>query len=243
MKDKILEVKDISFSYGKSQVIKNISFDVFKGDYMGVIGPNGAGKTTLLKLCLGLAPLQSGEIKLFGEDIQKSSNRRKLSYISQKSNSFNISFPATVAEVINSSIRSLGYDKRSAAEMTASAIGKIGIENLKDKMIGDLSGGEQQKAFIAKAIATNPEIIFLDEPTVGIDYGSEQFFYNTMHQLNDQGVTIFMVSHDISAVSSYTNRVACIGENTFHIHLNDETHDMQKSLTKIYGKNMSFIAH
>lgn len=243
MEDKILEVRDVSFSYEKSQVIKNVSFDIFKGDYLGVIGPNGSGKTTLLKLCLGLVPLQSGEIKLFGEDIQKASSRKKLSYISQKSNSFNISFPATVAEVINSSIRSLGYDMRSAAEMTASAIERIGIEKLKDKMIGDLSGGEQQKAFIAKAIATNPEIIFLDEPTVGIDYGSEQFFYNTMHQLNAQGVTIFMVSHDISAVSSYTNKVACIGENTFHIHLNDETHDMQKSLTKIYGKNMSFIAH
>ncbi len=243
MKDKILEVKDVSFSYQKSQVIKNISFDIFKGDYLGVIGPNGSGKTTLLKLCLGLIPLQSGEIKLFGEDIQKSTNRKRLSYISQKSNSFNISFPATVAEVINSSIISLGYDKKSAVKMTDSAIEKIGIEKLKNKMIGDLSGGEQQKAFIAKAIATNPEIIFLDEPTVGIDYGSEQFFYNTMHQLNSQGVTIFMVSHDISAVTSYANKVACVGENTFHIHLNDETLDIQKSLTNIYGNNMSFIAH
>lgn len=243
MKDKILEVRNVSFSYEKSQVLQNISFDIFEGDYLGVIGPNGSGKTTLLKLCLGLIPLQTGEIRLFGEDIQKTSNRKKLSYISQKSNSFNISFPATVAEVISSSIMSLGYDKKSAAKMTDSAIGKIGIEKLKDKMIGDLSGGEQQKAFIAKAIATEPRIIFLDEPTVGIDYGSEQFFYNIMHHLNAQGVTVFMVSHDISAVTSYTNKVACIGENTFHIHLNDETLDMQKSLTNIYGKNMSFIAH
>ena len=96
MKETVLEVKDLSFSYKEQSVLSNISFDVYKGDYFGILGPNGSGKTTLLKLCIGLINSSKGSVKLFGEDINQSTKRNKISYISQKSNAFNLSFPATV---------------------------------------------------------------------------------------------------------------------------------------------------
>lgn len=243
MKETVLEVKDLSFSYKEQSVLSNISFDVYKGDYFGILGPNGSGKTTLLKLCIGLINSSKGSVKLFGEDINQSTKRNKISYISQKSNAFNLSFPATVYELIYSGLRSIGYDSKTSHAMTGEAIEIVGISNIADRRIGNLSGGQQQKVFIAKAISSKPEIIFLDEPTVGIDYGSEGFFYEAMHNLNLKGVTIFMISHDISAITSYANRVACIGEDSFHIHAKDEMMDIESSLRKIYGKRMSFITH
>ncbi len=243
MKEKILEVKNLSFSYKEQKVLSNISFDIYKGDYFGILGPNGSGKTTLLKLCLGLISSKEGSINIFGQDIQSSTKKNKISYISQKSNSFNLSFPATVNELIYSSLRSIGYDSKSSKKMASDAIDTVGIGNIANKRIGNLSGGQQQKAFIAKAISSKPEMIFLDEPTVGIDYGSEGFFYEAMHKLNLSGVSICMISHDISAITSYANRVACIGENTFHIHENQDIMDIETSLKKIYGKKMRLVTH
>lgn len=243
MREILMQVRDLNFKYGKHSVIKDVSFDLYKGDYLGVIGPNGSGKTTLLKLCLGLIKRENGTINLFGKDIEGLKERNKISYISQKSNSFNTGFPATVEEVIKGSLLSLGHTKKDATSMAKDAIFEIGIENIKHKRIGDLSGGQQQKAFIAKAIASKPEIIFLDEPTVGIDQKSQEYFYETMGRLNREGVTLFMVSHDVSAVTTYSNRVICIGENTFHIHEKNEISDIETSIKKIYGKNMGFITH
>lgn len=243
MREILMQVRDLNFKYGKHSVIKDVSFDLYKGDYLGVIGPNGSGKTTLLKLCLGLIKRENGTINLFGKDIEGLKERNKISYISQKSNSFNTGFPATVEEVIKGSLLSLGYTKKNATSMANDALTEIGIENIRHKRIGDLSGGQQQKAFIAKAIASNPEVIFLDEPTVGIDQKSQDYFYETMGRLNKEGVTLFMVSHDISAVTTYSNRVICIGENTFHIHEKNEISDIETSLKKIYGKNMGFVTH
>jgi zinc transport system ATP-binding protein len=243
MKEKILEVKNLSFSYKDQKVLSDLSFDVYKGDYFGILGPNGSGKTTLLKLCLGLISSKEGTIKIFGEDIKDTAQKNKISYISQKSNAFNVSFPATVQELIYSSLRSVGYDSKSSKKMTSDAIELVGIGHIADRRIGNLSGGQQQKAFIAKAISSKPEIIFLDEPTVGIDYGSEGFFYEAMHMLNQKGVTICMISHDISAITSYANRVACIGEDTFHIHESNDIMDIETSLKKIYGKKMRLVTH
>ncbi len=243
MIEKVLEINNLSFSYKEQPVISNISFDVNKGDYFGILGPNGSGKTTLLKLCIGLINSNKGSIKLFGEEISKSTKRNKISYISQKSNAFNLSFPATVYEIIYSGLKSIGYDTKSSKIMTDEAVEIVGIKDIVNRRIGNLSGGQQQKVFIAKAISSKPDIIFLDEPTVGIDYGSEGFFYEAMHNLNLKGVTIVMISHDISAITSYANRVACIGEDSFHIHENTQMMDIESSLKKIYGNKMNFITH
>lgn len=243
MIEKVLEINNLSFSYKEQPVISNISFDVNKGDYFGILGPNGSGKTTLLKLCIGLISSNKGSIKLFGEDISRSTKRNKISYISQKSNAFNLSFPATVYEIIYSGLKSIGYDTKSSKIMTDEAVEIVGIKDIVNRRIGNLSGGQQQKVFIAKAISSKPDIIFLDEPTVGIDYGSEGFFYEAMHNLNLKGVTIVMISHDISAITSYANRVACIGEDSFHIHENTQMMDIESSLKKIYGNKMNFITH
>ncbi len=142
MKEKILEVKNLSFSYKDQKVLSDLSFDVYKGDYFGILGPNGSGKTTLLKLCLGLISSKEGTIKIFGEDIKDTAQKNKISYISQKSNAFNVSFPATVQELIYSSLRSVGYDSKSSKKMTSDAIDLVGIGHIADRRIGNLSGGQ-----------------------------------------------------------------------------------------------------
>lgn len=245
MREAVIQVEDLSFSYGdplKEQVISNISFEVYRGDYFGLIGPNGSGKTTLLKLCLGLIKRKSGSIRVLGEDIDHLKDRRKLSYISQKATSFNTGFPATAQEIILSGLMALGYRKEAAGEAMKQTMQKLNIEKLADKKIGELSGGQQQRVFIAKAIASKPEILFLDEPTVGIDCQAEQYFYETMHELNHAGMTIFMINHDISSVTTYAKKVGCMGES-FHVHDAKDMRQFEQSKYKIYGSEKYLITH
>lgn len=245
MKETVIEVRDLSFSYGNSneeQVIKNISFDVYRGDYFGLIGPNGSGKTTLLKLCVGLIRRTGGSIRVLGEDIDALKNRNRIAYISQKATSFNSGFPATAEEIIVSGLRSIGYGAERAGEAMDETMKKLNIENLKKKKIGALSGGQQQRVFIAKAVASRPEILFLDEPTVGIDYQAEQYFYETIHELNQEGMTIFMINHDIASVTSYAKRVGCIGDS-FHVHDAEDMRRFESSKQNIFGSEKYLITH
>ncbi|MDO4719929.1 MAG: metal ABC transporter ATP-binding protein [Peptostreptococcaceae bacterium] len=244
MNEKAIEVKNLSFSYGKGEerVISDVSFEVYRGDYFGLIGPNGSGKTTLLKLCLGLIKRKSGLIRVLGEDINELKNRKRIAYISQKANSFNTAFPATAEEIILSGLLALGYGKQKAKEAMRETMHRLKIENLGKKKIGELSGGQQQRVFIAKAVASQPEILFLDEPTVGIDYQAEEYFYATMEKLNESGMTIFMINHDISSVTACAKRVGCIGE-TFHVHDAEDMRRFADSKQNIFGSERVLITH
>lgn len=245
MKEAIIEVKNLSFSYSLSKeerVLENISFDVYRGDYFGLIGPNGSGKTTLLKICLGLIRPNEGTVRILGEPIESLKDKGRISYISQKANSFNLGFPATAEELIVSGLMSLGVKKADAKQAMLDTMKKLDIESLKGKKIGELSGGQQQRVFIAKAIASQPEILFLDEPTVGIDYQAEKYFYDMMHELNRQGMTIFMINHDITAVTAYAKRVGCMGD-TFHVHDAEDMRRFEQSKQNIFGTEKYLITH
>ncbi|OPJ56377.1 metal ABC transporter ATP-binding protein [Alkalithermobacter paradoxus] len=239
----ILEVKNLNFSYGNYKVIDNVSFDINYGDYFGVVGPNGSGKTTLLKLMLGILTPSSGEIRFFGQRLKDLKERNKIGYVSQKANSFNVNFPATVEEIILFTLKSLYKNNYDIKQKTYEALSKVDMLNYKDRLIGDLSGGQQQRVFIARALATDPNILFLDEPTVGVDYKSQEDFYNIAEKLNSSGVSIFMVSHDVGVIINKVNKVACIGNGKVYIHPTDEIKGIENSLNKIYGKNIEFINH
>lgn len=213
----VIEVKNLSFSYSSKKILKNISFNIEKGDFVCVVGANGTGKSTLLKLILNILKASSGEIKLLGEDSTNFNSFNKISYISQKASSFNESFPATVKEVVSSGLYSItGFFKFPTKEQKNTVDKCIEIVGLKDKknsLIGNLSGGQQQRVFIAKSLVNNPEIIFLDEPTVGIDTTTVESICCLLGNLNAQGITIFMVTHDISPVLYHANKVLNIIEN------------------------------
>ncbi|MFR5772154.1 MAG: metal ABC transporter ATP-binding protein [Lachnospirales bacterium] len=173
MKNKVLEVKDLSFSYPDKSILHRLSFDVDAGDFMCIVGTNGTGKSTLLKLILNqLSPLE-GEIKLLGTNSEKYKDFASIAYVSQKATNINRDFPATVEEVVSLGLYSKkGLFKRNTKadkKLIDSALERVGMLDYKHRQIGYLSGGQQQRVFIAKALISDPRIIFLDEPTTGID--------------------------------------------------------------------------
>lgn len=192
----IIEVRDLSFSYGSHLILKNINLDIHKGDYIGVVGPNGSGKTTLIKLILGLLEVKDGKINIYSKDV---------AYVGQKATDIDQKFPITVGEVVQ-----LGTDKVLAEK----AMEDVGITELKNKMIGALSGGQMQKAFIARAIAQKPEILVLDEPTSGIDQTSQKDFYKLLKKLNQEmGITLIIISHDVNIITKEATEIVAINQS------------------------------
>jgi len=242
----IIEVKNVSFAYGKNEVLKDITFEVHQGDYLGLVGPNGAGKTTLLRIILGLLIPQNGSIKLFGEDIKDFKNWEKISYVPQKVTNFDVNFPAKVEEIVQMGL----YGKKgllhgittSDKKAVRVALERVGMWSFKDRLIGDLSGGEQQRVFIARALVSQPEVIFLDEPATGIDQKSEDDFYALLKQLNAEGLTLILISHDIERVVQNTMHIACIN-HTLVCHSSPEEFVKESQSKNLFGKEVKIITH
>lgn len=222
MKKLIIEIKNVSFQYEHTQVLKDISFAVQEGDFLALLGPNGSGKSTLLKLILGLLKPMQGEILLFDQPLSSFKQRELIGYVSQKSNSFNSGFPATVKEVVQSGlVKKTGLFKRfpnNSDELVLNALKQVGMEQFINRNIGQLSGGQQQRVFIARALIANPKVLILDEPTVGIDHENVQAFYELLEKLNkENNITLILVIHDVDTVSNKISHVACLN-HTIHFH-------------------------
>ena len=222
MKKTLIELKNVSFQYEYTQVLKNISLRVEEGDFLALLGQNGSGKSTLLKLILGLLKPMTGEIQLFGQPGNQFKNREWIGYVSQKSNAFNSGFPATVFEVVRSGLaKKTGLFKRmpiDCNERVLKALQAVGMEAFAQRNIGQLSGGQQQRVFIARALIGEPKLLILDEPTVGIDHENVQAFYDMLAKLNQElGMTMILVTHDVDTVSNRISHVACLNQ-TIHFH-------------------------
>ena len=243
----IIEINDVSFSYANEQALRSITFQIHKGDYIGLIGPNGAGKTTLIKLVLGILPLKEGSIKLFGIDINNFHDWQKIGYVAQRANSFDVNFPATVKEVVKmgrykkgSIFRFLGAEDHKAIR---DALEKVDMWQYRDKLIGELSGGQQQRVFIARALVNCPEIIFLDEPTTGVDAKMQDEFYALLQKLNkESGITLVLVSHDIVRVTKEVMHIACV-DHTLTCHVSPEEYIEESQSMDILGEKVKLIAH
>lgn len=237
---KIVEVNNLTFSYGKNKVIDNISCYVREGDYAGIIGPNGSAKSTLMKVMLGLLKPDSGEIKLFGEDVKKLNKYEEIGYISQNVRDFNRMFPATVEEIV--SLNSSGsIFKKEDMNKVKKALEIVDMYEFKDRKIGNLSGGQKQRVFIARAIVNDPKLLFMDEPLVGVDVESQDRFYKLMHKLNEEyNMTLIMVSHDIDIVARKANRLLCMDKGNLYSH-NSEQCDCVEKVKEIYGESMDLL--
>lgn len=208
----IIKVTNLSYYYGSIPSLDHISFTVDKGDFLGIIGPNGAGKTTLFQCMLGILNDFSGEINLFGFDIRQDKKMlQRIGYVPQKK-SVEQGFPATVSEIV-----SLGMIGRKInRESIDSAIEFVELGAYRNKRIGELSEGQQQRVIIAKALVKQPDLLILDEPTTGIDSAAQQRFYDLLTKLNkDKGITIVWSSHDMNAVEKLASKVACIDRKLF----------------------------
>lgn len=208
----ILSVKNMSFSYGVTEALSGVSFDVQQGDYIGLAGPNGAGKTTLIKAILGLIGGYSGTAELFGLDMRRFSAWDRVGYLPQRVNVFNPLFPATVKEVVGLGLLSKkSFPKRftKADEVKIQqTLELMGIAELGGKLVGELSGGQQQRVFLARALAPDPDLLILDEPSTALDPVSRQGFYDIIKKLNqEKGITSILITHDTAQIGRYANKL------------------------------------
>lgn len=227
----IIEIKNLTVQYPDVKALDNISFGVDQGDFLGIIGPNGAGKSTLFDSMLGLNTKYEGTIKFFNEDIRKSKNYLKeIGYVPQKP-IFEKNFPATVSDVVQMGLRNES-DKNKIDEI----LQQLWIHELRNRRIGELSGGQLQRVFIAKALVNNPKILILDEPVTGIDQQSIDLFYSILRELNSkQKITIIWSSHDLDAVNQLANHVACLNRTLF-FHGESEKFFSNDELVKQYSE-------
>lgn len=199
-----IEIKHLNVSYYDHLVLNDINLNIPKGVMCAISGPNGAGKTTLVKSILNFIPHLTGSIKINGKDLKKEIDN--ISYVHQKE-SVNWQFPTTVSDVVlMGTYRELGWFKRpgkTQKDKANQAMKQLGILDLANKEIASLSGGQQQRVFLARMLCQDADIIFLDEPLVGIDKKSEQIIMNILNQLKEEGKTIIVVHHDLSTIEKY----------------------------------------
>ena len=245
----LIDIQDISFEYEQTKALDHISMKVEEGDFLAILGPNGSGKSTLLKIMLGLIKPSKGKIELFGVDSKNFKNREWIGYVSQKSNSFNTGFPATVKEVVAGGLaKKTGlFHKlpKSTTQQVGEALKAVGMHEFMNRRISELSGGQQQRIFIARALIAKPKILILDEPTVGIDHENVQAFYDMLAKLNrEKNITMVLVTHDVDTVTDRISHVACLNQ-TIHFHgYKEQLHTMSDEKRQAwYGHSVRKIHH
>lgn len=236
-----IHIENLTVYYGETPAIKNVCMDVNQGEFLGIIGPNGGGKSTLLKAVLGLTPITSGKIQIYGKKLNK--NRASVGYVPQFA-TMDRRFPISALEVVLTGGIKPGvspFMKYSNAdkEISYEQLKRVGIERLANRQISALSGGEFQRLLIARALTINPEILLLDEPTASVDASSRDQIYDLLEALNKK-MTIVLVTHDLLAISSKVRRLACLnGSLVYH----GEPELNEHIVNELYGCPVDLIAH
>jgi len=236
----IIEIRNLWYSYDEYPVLKEVDMDVQQGEFLAIIGPNGGGKTTLLKLILGILKPDRGYVRVFGKEPRESAGR--IGYVPQDT-SLNRDFPITVFDVVL--MGKLGGRRRRRAdskrdrEVVEESLTRVDMWKYRKSRIGELSGGQRQRVFIARALTSEPEILFLDEPTASVDVEGQSTLYHFFNELN-KTVTIVVVSHDVSVLSSYVKSVACVNQR---VYFHDESEITPDMLQQAYHCPVELIAH
>lgn len=206
----VIDVKDLSFAYQDTPILQGISFQVLEGEFIGIIGPNGGGKTTLLKLLMGFLEPQAGSIQILGGSPAEAQTR--LAYVPQVLR-YDKQFPISVFELVLTGrlSRLPWYGRYSQADRQAAedALERVNLADLKNASFGTLSGGQSQRALIARALASEPKILFLDEPTASVDPQAEADIYALLKRLQES-MTILIVTHDLNAAIEKVGRILCV---------------------------------
>jgi len=216
----VLELNDVSVDYaGGIRAVDGVTLTLRRGELLGLIGPNGAGKSTLIAVVLGLQAPSRGTVRLFGHPIGPR-GLRDVGYVPQLPRATYPDFPASVMETVL-----LGRAARSGLfatvgrrdrERAGEILRLLDIDHLRDRRLGQLSGGETQRVFLAKSLAGDPRLLILDEPTTGVDTGSRREFYTTLARLNrDAGITIILTSHDVHSVTRLATRIAFMNRSIY----------------------------
>ena len=234
----IVEIEKLSVEYTGIKALDDISFGIAEGDFLGIIGPNGAGKSTLFRCMLGLHTQYDGMIRFFGQDIKDSKKYlSQIGFVPQKP-VIDKNFPATVREVVSMSQNS--NDSKKVDEV----LQKVWMHELADRRIGDLSIGQQQRIFIAKALVNSPRILILDEPVIGLDVYNQDLFFQILSELNTkEKISIIWSSHDLDAVERLANKVACLNKTLFFHGISKEFFSDDEMLKKYSETSMQMHMH
>lgn len=235
---KLIELKEITTGYDDEVILKGVNFTIYEKDFIGIIGPNGGGKTTLIKTMLGLLKPLSGEIKYYREGLDQMS---RIGYLPQ-SFEMDRKFPISVKDVVLSGLMNkknlvFKYSK-AEKELAHQLLAEMGLEGLWNKTLGELSGGQVQRALLCRALISTPDLLILDEPSTYVDNKFEGDLYENLRELNDK-MAIIMVSHDIGTISYYIKTIACINRN-FHYH---ESNIITEKQLAAYDCPIQMITH
>lgn len=238
--EKLIELTDVTAAYGHKIVLRDISLVIGKEDFLGIIGPNGGGKTTLLKVILGLLPPVSGSIRFYRDGKEVPS--LKIGYLPQM-NHIDKKFPISVREVVASGLSAekplfRAFTKAQEARIDE-VIGKMGLENLDRRPIGELSGGQLQRVLLGRSIVSRPEVLILDEPNSYVDKRFESHFYPLLEEINRESA-IILVSHDIGTVLSLVKNIACVNES---LHYHPGTDVSEEWLGEKYACPIELVGH
>lgn len=238
--NKLIDISQVSAGYENKIVLKEISLTLWEGDFLGIIGPNGGGKTTLLKVILGLLQPTTGSIRFYqnGQEVSslKTGYLPQLNYIDRK-------FPISVREVIASGLISekplFRRFTQSQQDRVNEVIGQMGLEELSERPISDLSGGQLQRVLLGRSIVSRPQVLILDEPSSYVDKRFESLFYQLLEDINKESAVI-LVSHDIGTVISQVKNIACVNEI---LHYHPGTDLTEEWLGDVYACPIELIGH
>lgn len=238
--EEVVILEDVWVHYDGVPALEGVSLSIEKQDFLGIIGPNGGGKTTLLKVILGLVKPNQGRVTVLGQSPAQA--RRRIGYVPQFS-LFDHDFPISVWDVVlTGRCGQRGMARRYSEEdsdLAAQALKTVGMLNYRERQIGKLSGGEQQRVFLARALVAEPELLLLDEPTASVDTPMQTGFYELLEGIK-QKMAIVLVSHDIGAVSVYVDKIACLNHRLFY-HNSKEI--SPEELEATYRCPIDLIAH
>ena len=233
-----INFNNVNFNFDSATVLEDVSFVINSGDFISILGPNGGGKTTMAKLMLGIYTPNSGKVLIQGKSPRQT--RDIIGYVPQYS-LFDPNFPVSVMDVVlmgrinNFSIRYSKNDKEKAEK----AMEDVGINDLRSKPYSDLSGGQRQRVLIARAIATDPQILLLDEPTANVDAAVEYKMSAMLGKLQ-KTMTILLITHDLGFVSELVNKVVCVNKK---VHIHPTSGITEEHIRELYHDNMKIVRH
>lgn len=241
----IFDVKNLNFDVSGLKILSNISFEIFNGEYIAIIGPNGGGKTTLVRMLLGLEIPTSGDIRVFGKKLESFADWKRVGYVPQRVSHVDANFPATVEDIVfmgrTAQKKLFVRNSKADKEAVEDAMVKMDVINLKDKMIGTLSGGQRQRVMIARALASKPEILILDEPNTGVDIASQTRFYSLLKKLNkEENITIIFITHDIGVIADDIKRLFTINRQAIICNNPKEALSCEE-MSELYGIDAHLI--
>jgi len=200
MSEEIIRVDNLTFCYNGTEVIRDISFVVEKGDYLGIAGSNGSGKSTLVKNILGILRPREGTINIFGQPLPSFRQWHRIGYLPQRINALNYHFPSTVEEIVQLGITKNPANLRKTLDL-------MGIAHLAGNLIGELSYGEQQRVMLARTLIRKPDLLIFDEPTTALDPETRDVFYSLTAEMNRNGATVVLITHDTGIIGKYARNL------------------------------------